>query len=141
VKKGGNAATRLLFQVPNEPSAQTAESTFQQYNLRHPENRIERAPLTKAQYFAYGPDGKAKVDLSTREDQRLFREQYEKTYARMAQSFVVQNPLIRTANPPAAVVEKAEDLNSKALKETRTRFLTQKRLRESAQRANNPASK
>jgi hypothetical protein len=137
VKKGGSSATRLLFQMPNAPSAKTAESVFQQYNLRNPDARIDRAPLTSAQYFAYGPDGKTRVELATREDKRLFREQYEKTYARMAQAFVTRNPLIKTKTPPPKVVKDAKGINADALMETRTRFLTQKKLREAAQRANN----
>lgn len=137
VRKSGTGATRTLVSVPNAPSKPTPENFFQTYNDRHPENRIDRGPLSKDAFYAYGPDGKKKVELSESADKTAFRKLYEETYAKLAGKFVVQNPLIRTANPPLRVVDDARDVNSKALRETRMRFLAQKSRREAAERVKN----
>lgn len=131
VKKGGSPLSRLAFQVPNVPSKRTAEATIQRYNQRHPDNRIERQPLSSAQLFVYGVDGKTKVPVTDAKDKRAFTELYERIYERRIQEGVASNPTINLPNPPLKAVSKLEDINSAALREAREKFLTTKLVQQS----------
>jgi len=126
VKKGGNPLSRLLVQVPNAPSKKTAEATIQRYNLRNPGNRIERQPLTSAQLFAYGADGKTKIPVTDAKDKRAFTELYERIYEQKIRQGIAANPTINLPKPPLKAVSRLEEINSAALKETRERFLRTK---------------
>lgn len=122
VKKGGSPLSRLLFQVPNAPSKVTAEKFVQDYNLRHPDNRVERAPLGKTQYYAYTPNGKTKIPVETAQDKRLLQELHEKYYEQDIAAVIAQNPLFRLKEPPASVVDDIKDVNADALKKARKAF-------------------
>lgn len=131
VKKGGNPLSRLLVQVPNAPSKRTAEATIQRYNLRNPGNRIERQPLTSAQLFAYGPDGKTKIPVTDAKDKRAFTELYERIFEQKIRQGIAANPTINLPKPPLKAVSKLEEINSAALKEARERFLRTKLVQQS----------
>lgn len=131
VKKGGNPLSRLLVQVPNAPSKKTAEATIQRYNLRNPGNRIERQPLTSAQLFAYGPDGKTKIPVTDAKDKRAFTELYERIFEQKIRQGIAANPTINLPKPPLKAVSKLEEINSAALKEARERFLRTKLVQQS----------
>ena len=131
VKKGGSPLSRLAFQVPNVPSKKTAEATIQRYNLRNPGNRIERQPLTTAQLFAYGADGKTKIPVTDAKDKRMFTELYERIFERRIREGVAANPTINLPKPPLRAISKLEDINSASLKEARERFLTTKLVQQS----------
>lgn len=131
VKKGGNVLSRLAFQVPNVPSKPTSEQVLQQYNLRNPANRIERANLTKAQMFAYKADNKTRLPLEDPKDKRAFTALYERIYAKRLREKVAELPMIKLPKPPFKVVDEIKEVNSAALKEAREKFLENKLVQQS----------